>query len=296
MADIPADLRLPSPFHRLSLPLADHAGVALYLKRDDLIHPFVSGNKWRKLQSYIADAGKAGATRLASFGGAYSNHLLALAATGALLHMPVQGYVRGEQPATEGHMLRLCRLLGMEMVFLPRDEFADMKRNRQGMDISAGTYYIPEGGYGLPGLSGVAAIREELPFVPDHIITAVGTGTTLAGLAAAYAGTAAKIEGIVVLKGMDSLAAEVSALLQERSAATYVLHHQFHEGGYAKSSDRLLAFIRAFIRDTGILIDPVYTGKMLMATSALLEEGYFDRGSKVVCLHTGGTIGGLSLL
>lgn len=290
------DLRIPSPLQRLLLPGAESHGVELYLKRDDLIHPFVSGNKWRKLQGYIADAEKAGATRLASFGGAYSNHLLALAAAGALLKISVKGFVRGEQPATEGHVLRLCRLLGMELEFLSRTAFAETKRRHPVFDQETGDYYIPEGGYGLPGIKGVAAIREELPFVPDHIITAVGTGTTLAGLAAAYAGTAAKIEGIVVLKGMDSLAAEVNVLLQDGRAATYALHHRFHEGGYAKSSERLQAFIRAFIRDTGILIDPVYTGKMLMATSTLLEEGYFARGTKIVCLHTGGTIGGLSLL
>ena len=290
------DLRLPSPFQRLPWPVADSKEVEVYLKRDDLIHPFVSGNKWRKLQGYIREYRETGATMLASYGGYYSNHLLALAAAGALLRIPVKGYVRGEKPENEGYIIRLCRLLGMSLDFMCREDFAEKKRARIGYLAEKDCYYVPEGGYGLPGLEGVQHIREELPFVPDRIITAVGTGTTLAGLSLAYADTRVSIEGIVVLKGMDSLEREVQALWGDMPHASVVWHQRFHEGGYAKTSDRLLEFTRTFIRDTGILIDPVYTAKMLMAAHTLLEEDYFSRGEKIVCLHTGGTIAGLSLL
>jgi 1-aminocyclopropane-1-carboxylate deaminase len=283
-------LTLPfiSPTQQIHHPDFERNGVTVFMKRDDLLHPFVSGNKWRKLKYVLEDAATKNKKHLVSFGGAYSNHLLALANAGAIHGFKTTAFVRGEQ--VENHMLGLCKLFGMELKFVSRTTYQD--KNQLYEDFANThplTYFIDEGGKGALAAKGCEEILAETTGF-THVVCAVGTGTTLAGLARAASLQAIKAEGICVLKGAEDLIHEIELLAGEK----VTLHHQFHRGGYAKTDDALWAFIQSFAQHTGILLDQVYTAKMMMGISTLIEEGYYAPDSRILAIHTGGLLGVMS--
>lgn len=260
--------------------------VEVFIKRDDLIHPFVSGNKWRKLQLALERARAAEAQTLISFGGAYSNHLLALACAGATLGYQTKAIVRGEQVTNP--VLGLCRTWGMELIFVSREAYKDKEALKLAYD-QPGFFWIDEGGKGKEGAKGCEAILEGVAGF-SHVVTAVGTGTTLAGLATAGQQKGMKAEGICVLKG----ATEMEQEIQQLTTAPFTLHTNFHEGGYAKTTPALWELIDRVAQETGILLDQVYTAKMVKGTLQLAEAGYFPTQSKLLLVHTGGLMGLLS--
>ena len=287
-------MMLPLPFEppieKITLPEFSLNGVEVYIQRDDYLHPFISGNKWRKLKYVVEDAAKKQCNHLVSFGGAYSNHLLALACAGAKLNFKTTAFVRGEE--VSNHMLNLCKWYGMELVFVTReayknkhvlyDEFAKHHTN---------TYFIDEGGKGELAAKGCTEIiTEQSGFT--HTFCAVGTGTTLAGLARGAAKFGIQAEGICVLKGAEEIDDEVAEL----AGIKVKIHHQFHEGGYAKTTPQLLAFSQVFAQQTGILLDQVYTAKLMYAVQQLIAENYFEPGSKILAIHTGGLLGMMTTL
>jgi 1-aminocyclopropane-1-carboxylate deaminase len=282
----------PTPVQHLDLLWCRKADIELYLKRDDLIHPFISGNKWRKLKFHVETFKKGNFSKLVTFGGAFSNHLLATACAGAMQGIATIGIVRGDAVDPENPVLSLCRIFGMQLMPVSKEIYAE-KDLSQILKEEENLYRVEEGGRGADGVKGCLSIIEELTETYDHIFVAVGTGTTLAGLVKATKekGLRTKIHGIAVLKDADYLKEYIR---QQSGSADFVLHTDAHRGGYAKTDAELVDFIKAFASNTGILLDPIYTGKMMLAIKSLAEEGYFSKGAKVLAIHTGGLTGLLS--
>jgi 1-aminocyclopropane-1-carboxylate deaminase len=267
-------------------------GVELWLKRDDLLHPVVSGNKWRKLKYTLDHALSLGIGTLVSMGGNHSNHLHALAYVGAALGLGTVGYVRGECPEPLSPTLADLQHFGMELAFVTRTDYRHL-REYQSWDslpcLKSGQYWIPEGGAGKLALHGVAEMVREIDIAYDVICVACGTGATMAGIIKAVPGET-KVLGIAALKNGGFLNGEIEKLLGQ-PYGNWQLCLDYHFGGFAKVQPELLAFMHDFEAKTGILIEPLYTGKMLYALYDLIGKGYFERGQRLVAVHTGGLQG-----
>ncbi len=278
-----------APIEVLNLSKFKEHGLSVFIKREDLSHPFISGNKWRKLKYHLLAAQQKNKTSLLTFGGAYSNHVLATAAAGAKYGFKTTAIIRGEKLANP--ILNLCEMFGMDLLFISRTEY----RNKEAFALCVQTenqYIIPEGGGGELGEEGAAEIVEEWEY--DHLFCAVGTGSTLRGLLKGMMQKQNKglVNGIVVLKGAEGMQDDFSTYPTER----FRLHFNYHGGGYAKTSPELLEFIRSFASETGILLDQVYEAKMMIALIDLIDKGYFKKGQKILALHNGGLSGLLSQL
>ncbi|RYE56298.1 MAG: pyridoxal-phosphate dependent enzyme [Sphingobacteriales bacterium] len=282
-------MRSISPLQHISFN-----GMHISVKRDDMIDPFISGNKWRKLKYILEDVKKAGKTHLVTFGGAYSNHLLATAAAAARNSLTSTAFVRGE--VVENEVLFLCKLFGMELIFTPRDAYKDKKAlYSEQFSHDPKAYFIDEGGAGKEGARGCEEILDELPVDTSHIFCAAGTGTTAAGILNGIIGTGSKahLHIVPVLKGGDRLRETIESLTLNRN---FTLHTNYHFGGYAKTTPDLILFIQEFTSKTGILIDQIYTAKMFMAIADLHKAGVLHNTDKVVAIHTGGLIGMFSMV
>jgi 1-aminocyclopropane-1-carboxylate deaminase/D-cysteine desulfhydrase-like pyridoxal-dependent ACC family enzyme len=279
-------------------PAAVRRGVRLLLWRDDLVNPDLPGNKARKLKYNLLAARAQGHSRLLTFGGAYSNHLAAVAAAGRLHGFDTIGLVRGEEYQVLNPTLARCRADGMRLHYLDRSTY----RRRTEPEFLAEVrqqfgpaYLLPEGGTNALALRGVAELVGELRQHTDFdaVAVAAGSGGTLAGLALglAEAGYPARAVGVAALKGADFLRAEIDVLTQIATGQTlsnYELHTGYHFGGYAKLPAELRAFIRQFEADFGVLLDPIYTGKLLAGVLDLIDKGHFAPSSTVIAVHTGG--------
>lgn len=288
------DFPFNSPVQKIEDAVFTEQNLALYLKRDDLIHPLISGNKWRKLKYLLKDAKLQNKTHLVTFGGAFSNHLLATAAAGATFGFKTTGFVRGEQ--VQNDTLFMCTLLGMNLIFTDRQSYLSKQElflTHFSDDPSA--YFIDEGGASALAALGCTELVDELDVDYDHIFCACGTGTTAAGILNGLTKRNSKtsFHAIPVFKNADWMFQEIEKYLLKE--ASYKLHTSYGFGGYAKTTPELLNFIRRFIAKTGILIDPVYTGKTLYAIYDLAEKYYFPPGSKLLAMHTGGTFGLLGM-
>lgn len=254
------------------------------------------GNKAFKLRSYLARARRDGASRLVSFGGPWSNHLHALAAAGSEQGFDTVGLVRGEASTP---MLDDARRCGMTIDYLDRESYR--RRNQSDyLDTIVARYgpcvVIPEGGGGTEGAAGCVAIGAFLARVcgPEtHCALGVGTGTTLAGIAAGL-GRGGRVTGISALKGAHDLESRVAIALTglaQASVADWVILHDYHCGGFARVSPALREFMLAFEAVHAIPLEPVYTGKLLYAIYCMLSEGRLDTASPLVLIHTGGVQG-----
>ncbi len=286
-----------SPVESLDFQLFNDKGLTLHIKRDDQIHPFISGNKWRKLKYILQSARAAGKMHLVTFGGAWSNHLLATACAGAKFGFKTTGFVRGESVSNPN--LSLCRLFGMELNFVGRTAYRDKQALfERDYQENQEAYFVDEGGYSTDGAKGCAEIVGELPSDYDHIFCACGTGTTLAGLyrGCMEAGLHTHLHGIPVLAGGDFIREAIAKLYAGKEPAHITLHTEYHFGGYAKTKPALHAFIKYFCAETGILIEPVYTGKLLYGVFDLAKHDYFKPKDRILVVHTGGLMGILGKL
>lgn len=279
-----------SPVQKLDLPETKGSGIDFYVKRDDLIHPFISGNKWRKLKFILEKAKREKKNHLVTFGGAWSNHLLATACLCAMTGMKSTGYVRGEEVVNP--VLQLCKTFGMNLIFTERTAYRDKPLIFSKHRAEKGeAFYIEEGGFSPEGALGCQEVIQELTDSYDHIFCASGTGATVAGIA--YAAQLhqknAQVHSIPVLKGGQFIRQAAQSLYPNLSNLT--LHTEYHFGGYAKSTPELIAFIKEFSSSTGILIEPVYTGKVFFAVQDLFKKGVFRKGEKILIVHTGGITG-----
>jgi 1-aminocyclopropane-1-carboxylate deaminase len=266
--------------------------------RLDKLHPIVSGNKWFKLRYYIEDAIAHNASTIASFGGPYSNHLVALAFAAKENNLKSIGYVRATKEDAITPSLEEALAYGMQLEFIGRTHFQTIKNDLLKTNLHSSidnysTYYIDEGGYGELGAKGAATILNEHCKSYNTIIAAVGTGTMLAGLIQAAAAHQ-NVMGIPILKNEASIEAEIKTLLKD-STKPFTLLHRFHQGGYAKTNPALIAFMNQLWETEKIPSDIVYTGKLLYAVDNLLKENYFKAGSKILVIHSGGLQGNRSL-
>ena len=281
------------------------------LLRLDTLHPIVSGNKFYKLRFYIAAAIENGVSTVASFGGPYSNHIVALAFTAKEAGLNSIGYIRtnADEPMTPS--LEEAKAYGMELVYLGRTDFQSKKTSiSETSDAKSDTYYIDEGGYGTIGAKGAATIFTENDTAHyDYIICAVGTGTMLAGCINA-ASPNQKIVGIPVLKNEGSIENEINALLidkndinnynndsnnDKKNSDPYTLLHQFHQGGYAKTNPTMIDFMNRLWDTEKIPTDIVYTSKLLFGVEQLIQENYFEKDASILVIHSGGLQGNRSL-
>ena len=266
--------------------------------RLDKLHPIVSGNKWFKLRYYIEDAISQSCSTIASFGGPYSNHLVALAYAAKENNVKSIGYVRASKEDILTPSLQEAQAYGMQLEFIGRTHFQEIKNdllktNQQSSIDNDFIYFIDEGGYGTIGAKGAATILNTHCKDYTTIIAAVGTGTMLAGLINA-AEAHQDIIGIPVLKNENTIEDEIKALLINK-AASFSLLHNFHQGGYAKTNPALFDFMNQLWTLEKIPTDIVYTGKLLMAVDSLLKENYFKAESKILVIHSGGLQGNRSL-
>lgn len=289
-------LQPPSPLQRLCHPLLEQHRLTLWIKRDDLLHPFISGNKWRKLKYILRQALSEQASGILSFGGAYSNHLHALAAAGHRLSLPTVGVVRGE-PQSNNPTLADARRWGMTLEFVDRQQY----RRRQDADWLAelarhypGYRIVPEGGSCPQALPGVAELwpelEQELPAL-DELILPVASGGTLAGLLSARPANT-RVRGYAVLKGAGWLKEEVCRLYPPAAQDNgWQLELNHHGGGYAKSSATDKAAIAELAEQLKVPLEPIYSGKALLGLFRDIEAGRYAAGSRLLFVHTGGMQG-----
>ncbi len=279
-----------SPLQKIEHPLLTN----FYVKRDDLIDPYISGNKWRKLKYLLKSAAEAGKTRLVTFGGAFSNHLVATASAAARTGFQSTAFVRGEP--VENQMLLLCRLYGMHLIFTDRESYKDKRvLFDQHFGASASAFFIDEGGASAEAVKGCAEIIDELPNDTDLLFCAAGTGTTAAGLMQGILERQlhCELHVVPVLKGGTFIKDEMSAHVQVNQQLH--LHPEYHFGGYAKTQHALLEFMAQFASKYGLLTDPVYTAKLFFAIHDLAEKQEINKDAKIVALHTGGLLGILGM-
>jgi 1-aminocyclopropane-1-carboxylate deaminase len=285
-------LRVPSPVELLTDELLHAHGVRVLLKRDDLIHPDLSGSKWRKLEPNLAEARCGGYTTLLTFGGAYSNHLLAVAAAGYHYGFEAVGVVRGEQHLPLNDVLARATGFGMRLTYLDRETY----RRKQSPQVLGRLraefgecYVLPEGGSNALAVQGCAALPQEIALPFDVVCCAVGTGGTLAGLAGGLAPGQHAL-GFAVLRGGEFLTAEVASLQQVafgRQSDNWRIETRFHEGGYAKRTPRLDAFIAKFDARHGVQLNWVYEAKMMFGLFELIGQGAFPSGATIVVVLAG---------
>lgn len=262
----------------------------LFVKRDDLIDPYISGNKWRKLKYILAKAREENKTHLITFGGAYSNHLVATAAAASRSGLKSTAFVRGEEVKNE--MLLLCSLFGMKLIFVDRESYKDKhKLFERHFANDKQAFFIDEGGASPEAIPGCAEIISELTETYDHIFCAAGTGTTAAGLLKGIQQHQlnTKLNIIPVLKGGSFIQDEIEKYTPLSDHLE--LHLDYHFGGYAKTTPELIESIKIFTAKTGLLLDPVYTSKMFYAIVDLQKQGIIGKNDKILAIHTGGLMG-----
>jgi 1-aminocyclopropane-1-carboxylate deaminase len=251
----------------------------------------VSGNKWFKLRYYLQDAISKGSAGIMTFGGAWSNHILATAAICAEAGLQSIGIIRGEQPRKPSPTLLNAAALGMQLKFVSRDRYRSQETG--GTEHPHLFTLVPEGGRGPLGAQGAASIHEYIPAGVTHICCAVGTGTMIAGLANG-ANNTQQVIGISVLKNNHSISQEIQELRTD-DRDNIVLDHRFHFGGYARHQPGLLEYMNRFYERTSIPSDFVYTAKLFYGVEHLAAEGFFPAGSSVLIIHSGGLQGNASL-
>lgn len=282
------------------------AGVELSMLRLDMVHPDISGNKWYKLKYNLIEAADQGKRTILTFGGAFSNHIAAVAAAGEQFNFKTIGIIRGEElSGEENHTLKFAKEHGMQLEFISREEYRrknDPEFIEKLKDRFGDFYLVPEGGSNLSGVKGCAEILKAVDKDYDYICCACGTGATLAGLAVS-AEPKQGVIGFPALKGGGFLKKEIDHFIdeyfkkekKEASSSNYSLCCDYHFGGFAKYTDELIDFIRNFKQDQGIELDFIYTGKMMYGIYDLVSKSYFPKGSKILAIHTGGLQGNRSL-
>lgn len=281
---------------KINLPILEEKKIELYIKREDLIHPFVSGNKFRKLKYNLAEAKNQKKDVLLTFGGAFSNHIVATAVAGNLNGFKTIGIIRGNELANNlentlanNATLREAHKNGMTFEFVSRIDY----RNKLSTDFinqlkeKFGDFYlIPEGGTNELAIKGCAEILTEEDANFNYICCAVGTGGTISGIINS-AKNHQKVIGFPALKG-DFLQDEINQFVNKEH---WRLQTDYHFGGYAKYDEDLISFINNFKKETDILLDPIYTGKMLFGILDVIKKDKFKKGTKILAIHTGGIQG-----
>jgi 1-aminocyclopropane-1-carboxylate deaminase len=275
------------------IPLEFPNGIELYIKREDLVHPIISGNKFRKLKYNLQEAKRLGCKKLLTFGGAFSNHIVAVAGAGAEFGFETIGIIRGEElqdKIQENPSLLKAQQFGMQFNFIDRNQYRDkMDPNFLALLTARyGSFYlIPEGGtneLAIRGCEEILTAADKIAF--SHICCAVGTAGTLSGIINA-SNADQQIIGFSSLKG--SFLSEVICNFAQQKNWSVI--ESYHFGGYGKVTDELIRFMNAFYDKYQVPLDPIYTGKMMFGILDLIQQNYFPPHSKIVAIHTGGLQG-----
>jgi 1-aminocyclopropane-1-carboxylate deaminase len=285
----------PSILVQIKDPFIQEQGIELWLKRDDLLHPIISGNKWRKLKYILEHALSLNIHTITSMGGAYSNHLHALAYVGKALQVSTKAKIRGEQPAVLNPSLQDMVNWGMQLEFLSRTDYRKL-RNYQRHDalpeLQTDEYWLPEGGAMPLALKGVAELISEFDMDYDVVCVPCGTATTLAGVISALPVNKQAL-GFAALKGASFLYDDVRQILKNTPCHNndWSIQLDYHFGGFAKVKPDLCSFMQKFEQTHDIKLEPVYTGKMLYGLYDLIRQGHFNAGQRIIAVHTGGLQG-----
>lgn len=289
LSALKASLTLPSPLIPFNPPWHGADKVSMWVKRDDAIHPIMSGNKWRKLSNALEAPL---INNIVSFGGGFSNHLHALGYACFKLNVPFTAIIRGDYSTSPSPMIKdlLAWKANIEYV----DRITYKQRNErtylQALQKRFGNaMIIPEGGSQHEALQGIKQMVSEISIPFDVLATPVASGATLAGIASALSRSQRAL-GVGVLKGQGYLESLVSQFIDE-DKENWSITHDFHMGGYAKAPNALTQFCRTFNDTMSFEIEPVYSGKVFWAIKQLLEKGHFEKGTRLVILHTGGLQG-----
>lgn len=285
---------------KLDLEVFADAKLHVDVLREDLLDPEISGNKYRKLKYNVLKAKDAGHDTLLTFGGAFSNHIAAVAAAGERFGFKTIGVIRGEEH-TDNPTLSRCRQRGMEFYFVSRSDYRlknspEFKEHL--IERYGNFYFIPEGGANYHGVNGCMEILQSIDNPYDAVVAACGTGTMLAGLVLS-AKADAVVYGVSALKGnfmRQEVLNRLEAFLMNRDAVAdyedcFAIWNDCHRGGYAKIDDELVKFIWSVKEQTGIPLDAVYTGKTAMALAQKARTGFFKEGARVLMIHSGGVQG-----
>ncbi len=290
----------PTPLEQLASP---KEGVQLFIKRDDLLHPaediHFCGNKWRKLKYNLLKAKEEGHTQLLTFGGAYSNHIAAVASAGQLFGFKTIGIIRGEEHPVLNPTLQHATKMTMKVRYWSRSDYREKNSSEALAQLkkSFGEFYLlPEGGTNQLALKGVEELVDELHLQlsideQTYIALSCGTGGTMAGIIRGLRGQG-QVIGFPALKG-DFMQEEIRSWLGTGGMllTNWAMQNTYHFGGYAKHKPELLQFLDFFHAEYGISLDPIYTSKLCFGVLDLLKKGFFPLGSKVVVVHTGGLQG-----
>lgn len=271
-------------------------GISLYIKREDLIHSKISGNKYRKLKYNLQQAQLENKSTLLTFGGAFSNHISAVASVGKEFGFKTIGIIRGDELGADlaktlaiNPTLRFAYECGMQFKFVSRSSYREKTSENFISNLKeefGGFYLIPEGGTNEFAVKGCEEILSEETDKFDIVCSAVGTGGTISGLINS-AKKHQQIIGFPALKG-NFLSEEIQKYTQ---STNWLLNCEYHFGGYAKTTDELIRFINQFKEETGIPLDPIYTGKLLFGVIDSINKNYFKKGHKILGIHTGGLQG-----
>ncbi len=296
---------LPSPTDEIHLKACNNRNIKLFVKRDDLIHETISGNKWRKLKYNVKQCQAMKHDGILTFGGAYSNHLLATAAACHMAELKSIGLVRGEElTIASNHMLKQCAGFGMQLVFISREEYAFRNEKEYHEELVLkypGSMVVPEGGANYYGMIGCQEIMTETENDFDFLFVAQGTTTTSCGILLSIP-EKTKLLAVPVLKGFDSstemrrmfsYSGFPSEIIDDLMAQITVLQDH-HFGGYAKFNDMLLDRMEQIFNETKIPLDPIYTGKAFVAMLDYIELNDV-RDAKILFVHTGGISGGKAI-
>lgn len=269
-----------------------HPDISLYMKREDLLHPHISGNKYRKLKYNLIRAEEEGQKTLLTFGGAFSNHILAVAAAGKEYGFKTIGVIRGEELLSkigDNPTLQQASDLGMEFEFADRDDYRKKGSPEfiERLHEKFGDFYlIPEGGTNDLAVKGCEEILTDDDAEFDYICASVGTGGTISGLINCSK-PRQQVLGFPALKG-EFLREDICKFAAKPN---WDLITDYHFGGYGKVSEQLIRFINEFYEQHKIILDPIYTGKMVFGVIDLVKKGYFPKNSKILMVHTGGLQG-----
>jgi len=286
--------------------LPPYLKVEICVKRDELNHEIIQGNKLRKLKYNIKYALEKGFNQVATFGGTHSNHIVATALAANLTGLKSVGFIRGqeleERPQIWSETLIQAKRYGMQFVFIRRQDYRKKihaeKIKKYLSNLSETPHVIPEGGSNNLALKGIAEIISELKqqiAMPTHIISACGTGGTIAGLIDGVIKNnwRSKVIGIPVLRGAEFLVGDIENLAKFHNRTPWQLYRDYHAGGYAKLDDKTLKFAKKFSAETSISLDRIYTAKSFYAAYDLIKIGEIPANSQVLILHTGGLQGGV---
>ena len=274
------------------IKLSHNFDVELYIKREDQIHPFISGNKYRKLKYNLIEAKKLGYTTLLTFGGAFSNHIAAVSFAGQEFGFKTIGIIRGDElvdKVNDNATLKFAKSNGMKFKFVSRSDYREKTSEVfiEKLKYEFGEFYtVPEGGTNELAIKGCEEILSETDVVFDYVCCAVGTGGTISGLINSSK-PSQQILGFPALKGAF-LYNNISKFVTRNN---WELITDYHFGGYAKINTELIDFINQFKINQRIPLDPVYTGKLMFGVNKLIEKDFFKKGSKILAIHTGGLQG-----